>query len=151
MTDPQPTPSGALRGRDRIARGTSWDVSCESCGRRAATTRVTLNGAEPFAVCPDCAPCRRASAAEQAGAVRSDARTWSPSEPDDVPPLDWAGELRIRQPWAEIARVVGGVLAPGLLALLAFHLGGRSNDAFLAMVAVGVLAAAFSIWLDRRR
>lgn len=111
---------------------------CESCCSRPATKSVSLRGAKPFSVCDDCAPTPRPVVERAADAT------------DDVPPLDWSGELRLTTSRVEIARVVVGILAPGLLALLTFHLGGGTDNAFLAMVAVGVTTGAFSAWLDRR-
>ena len=111
---------------------------CESCGCRPASRTVSLADVEPFAVCDDCAP------------ASTGVRAATDDVDNSVPPLDWAGELCIRQPWTEVARVIAGILAPGLLGLLAFHIGDGTDAAFLAMVTVGVVTAALSIWLDSR-
>jgi hypothetical protein len=70
--------------------------------------------------------------------------------PDGAPPIDWAGELRIRQPIRAIAQPVLCTLIPSALAYATYLAAGATTDAFLAMVAVGTTTGVVACCTDRR-
>ncbi len=133
--------------------------ACESCGRRKATVRVRLGDVAPFAVCADCLPddllddgvapgratYRGTPMAREVAADRLSA----PVE-DDVPPLDWSGTIRLPQPWTSIAQPLALLAFLAVLCVAVYQMGGRTREAFVAMVVVGTVAAPLIGLLDRQ-
>ena len=106
----------------------------------------------PFAVCARLRRRRRPDGGHEPNrSVAQALGEWPSQVPDDVPPLDWAGAADPAAAGRTVAQPIVGCCSPsGLCAYGTVLVRWHGRTAFLAMVVVGVLAGAASIWLDRR-